>query len=253
VIKIYIDYILELMDNVKEMAVLGELQVSGSGFKFGVKDRALLNVSVLSVEGVHIDVIHSEIRGQKEMVVSGHLYALHMRTEITLRNASQTLEEKLVADLADRSVFIDPEYSDLAVVITGNKEEFILIVSREVRASHSVDRSEVDPLKISPLDDPVRLDPEIGDGIQIFSVMRDRHIRRVGDLNLLFLSQIAFLHINIIDPDPVLLSLSPCVGRDICDKLRVFFILVTCRAVTGCLFDLGYLCHNCALLFTAAA
>ena len=46
VIKIYIDYILELMDNVKEMAVLGELKMPGSRFEFGMKDRALFDVSV---------------------------------------------------------------------------------------------------------------------------------------------------------------------------------------------------------------
>jgi hypothetical protein len=253
VIKIHIDNVLEFMDDIEEMAVLGELQMPGSGFKFGVKDRALFNVSVLSVDGIHIDVIHSEIRGQKKMIVPGHLYALYMGAEIPLRNTAEALEEELVADLSYRSVFIDPQYSDLSVVIAGNEKEFILIIRREVRTSHSVDRSEIDPLKISSLDDPVSLNSEIGDGIQILPVMRDRDIRRVGDLNLLFLSQIAFLHVNVIDPDPVLLSLSSCVGRNISDELSVFFILVTCGAVAGCFFDLGYLCHNCALLFPAAS
>ena len=176
VIKIYIDYILELMDNVKEMAVLGELQVSGSRFEFGMKDRALFDVSVLSVEGIHIDVIHSEIRSQKEMIVSGHLHALYMGTEITLRNTAEPLQKELVTDIPDRSVFIDPEHCDLAVMITGNKEEFVLIVCREVRASHPVDRSEVDLFKISSLNDPVCFNSKIGDGIQILPVMRDRYI-----------------------------------------------------------------------------
>ena len=176
-----------------------------------------------------------------------------MGTEITLRNTAEPLQKELVTDIPDRSVFIEPEHSDLAVVIAGNEQELIFIIRREVRASHSIDRSEVDLFKVTSLYDPVCLNSEIGNGIQVFSVMRDRNIRRVGNLDLLFLNQIAILHINIIDPDSILLSLSSCVGRDIRDKLRAFFILVTCHAVAGCLFDLGYLCHNCALLFTAAS
>ena len=93
----------------------------GSRFEFGMKDRALFDVSVLSVEGIHIDVIHSKIRGQKEMIVSGHLHALHMGTEITLRNTAEPLQKELVTDIPDRSVVIEPEYCDLAVMITGNK------------------------------------------------------------------------------------------------------------------------------------
>ena len=176
VIKIYIDNVLELMDDVEEMAVLGELQMPGGGFELGMKDRALFDVSVLSVDGVHIDVIHSKISSQEEMVVPGHLYALNVGTEIPLRNASQTFEEELVAYLADRSVFIEPQHCDLAVMITGNKEEFVLIVCREVGASHPVDRSEVDLFKISSFNDPVCFNSKIGDGIQILPVMRDRYI-----------------------------------------------------------------------------
>ena len=90
-VEIDVNDILQLMDDIQEVAVLGELEVPRRRFKFRVKDAALLDVSVLSVERVHIDMIHTQICSQKEMVVSCHLDTLHMRAEIALCNTSEAL------------------------------------------------------------------------------------------------------------------------------------------------------------------
>ena len=90
-VEIDVNDILQLMDDIQEVAVLGELEVPRRRFKFRVKDAALLDVSVLSVERVHIDMIHTQICSQKEMVVSCHLDTLHMGAEIALCNTSEAL------------------------------------------------------------------------------------------------------------------------------------------------------------------
>ena len=63
-VEIDVNDILQLMDDIQEVAVLGELEVPRRRFKFRVKDAALLDVSVLSVERVHIDMIHTQICSQ---------------------------------------------------------------------------------------------------------------------------------------------------------------------------------------------
>ena len=121
-------------------------------------------------------MIHSQVCRQEEMVVPGHLDALNMRPEIALRNAPESLEKELVTDLTHGTVLIDPEHCDLAVVIAGYKEELVLIVCGEVGTSHAVDRSEIDLLQISALDDLVSFNTKVSDRIQELSVVRDRHI-----------------------------------------------------------------------------
>ena len=99
-----------------------------------------------------------------------------MRAEVSLSDTAQSLEEELIADTADRTVLIESENSDLAVMVAGYKEEFILIIGGEVGASHAVDRSEAYLLKISALDDLICFNTEVCDRIQILPVVRNRHI-----------------------------------------------------------------------------
>ena len=132
VVEVNVNDVLELMDDIEEMSVLGELEMPGSGFQLGVKDRALLDVAVLPVQCIYIDMIHSEIGGQEETVVSRHLHALHVRPEIALRDTSQSLEEELVTDLSHRAVLTEPEHGDLSVVIAGDKEKFSALAAEPV-------------------------------------------------------------------------------------------------------------------------
>ena len=127
IIEVDIDDILQLMDDIKIMTVLGEFHMSGRGFQLRMKDRALFDLASLVVQTINIDMIHTKVSGAEILVVSGHLDALDMRAEVTFRNGTEALQEQLVADLADGTVFIQTQDCDLAVMVAADKEELIFI------------------------------------------------------------------------------------------------------------------------------
>ena len=203
IIEIDIDDILQLMDYIEIMTVLGEFHMPGRGFQLRMKDRALFDLACLVVQTINIDMIHTKVSGAEILVVSGHLDALDMGAEVTFRNGTEALQEQLVADLADGTVFIQTQDCDLAVMVAADEEELILIIGRQVGTSHAVDGGAVQFLKIAALQNLVGLHAFICNGIQEFTVMGNGNIGRVGNLNLLLLFQIAIFHINIVDPDAV--------------------------------------------------
>jgi hypothetical protein len=116
------------MDHIEIMSVVGELEMTGCGLEFRVENRTLLDLAGNVIEGINVDVIHAKVCHTQIFVVSGHFHALHMRPEIALRNASQSLEEELIRDLTDTSVFAQPQNGDLAVMVTADKEIFVIII-----------------------------------------------------------------------------------------------------------------------------
>ena len=215
------------MDDIEEVSVVGKLEMSGSRLHLGVQDRALSDLAGDGIEGVDIDVVHTQIGNTQILVVSGHLDTLYMGAEIALRNASQALQEQLVGDLAHTAVFIDTQDGDLAVVVAAHEEVMICVIRRQMRAAHAVDRGAVQFFQIAAADDLERFNTEVGDGIQKFAVMRDGHIRGVGDGYLTLLGQGSFLHIDIVHADADFLLAGPCVGRDIGDKFVTRYVPVS--------------------------
>ena len=203
IVEVDINDILQLMDYIEIMTVLGEFHMSGRGFQFGMQDRALLDLAGLMVQTVNIDMIHTEVSGAEILVVPGHLDALDMRAEVAFRDGTEAFQKQLVADLANGAVLIQAQDRDLAVMVAADKEELVIIIRRQVRTPHAVDGSAVQLLKIAALEDLVGLYAFICNGIQVFTVMGNGNIGRVGDFHLLLLFQIAILHINIVDPDAV--------------------------------------------------
>ena len=226
-VEIDIDQVLEFMDDVEEVSVVGKLEMPGSRLHLGVQDRALFDLAGDWIEGIYIDMVHTQVCDTQIFVVSGHLDTLYMGAEIALRNASQALQEQLVGDLAHTAVFIDAQDGNLAVVVAAHKEVMICVIRRQMRAAHAVDRGAVQFFQIAAADDLKGFHAEVCDGIQIFAVMRDGHIRGVGDGYLALLGQGSFLHIDIIHADADFLLAGPCVGRDIGDKFVTRYVPVS--------------------------
>ena len=90
-------------------------------------------------------------------------------------------------------------------MIARRKKKLILVVCRKITPSHTVDRTLIDPGQRSLFLNTVRFHPHIRDRIQIFFIVRDCHIGRIGDLHLVFRRKTSVFQIHIIDFDTITL------------------------------------------------
>ena len=100
-------------------------------------------------------------------------------------------------------------------MIPADKEEFAFLIRRQVAASHAVDPDVVDRSQVSVLFDLQDLHALIGDGIQIFSVVRFGQIRRVMNRYHAALGHIAVFQIKIknVDPDTAAVGIRADIGN----------------------------------------
>ena len=166
-------------------------------------------------------MIQPQISGTQIVIVSGHLHAIDMGSEIALRNTAQAFMIHLVSDLPDATVLPQTKHRDLTVMVTTHEEQLILIIRREITAAHTVDRSLIYDLQITARQDLIRLHSEIRDRIEILLIVGDRDIGRVCDLHLIFLRHSSVFQIHIIDLDAVIILFCRRVGRHV----RHIFIL----------------------------
>ena len=124
-----------------------------------------------------------------------------MRAEIAICDTADTTVVDLIRDLTDRSVILKRQHRDLTVMVSGYKQIAVLVVGGQITATHTVDRCLRDVLQSPVLFDLIAFHPVIRNGIQIFPVVRDRHIRGIGDLHPLFFVKNTVFHIHIVYTD----------------------------------------------------
>ena len=121
-----------------------------------------------------------------------------MRTEITLRNASETLVEHAVHKTSQTSVPVSVDYSHLAVVVARHVEIFPVNVCGKETASHSVYIHTVDPGKIAVLIPGKNSHALVLNGIQESFILGNRGMGSVADFHLAAFDQLPVLHIYIV-------------------------------------------------------
>ena len=90
------------------------------------------------IQLVYADMVHAYIGGAEVFIIPGHLYAVYMGHEIPFSDRPKALMVDLLADVVYRSVLCQREYGDLAVMVAGNKEKSVLVVSGNITSAHTV-------------------------------------------------------------------------------------------------------------------
>src|SRR5699024_6983882 len=121
-----------------------------------------------------------------------------MRTEITLRNASETLVEHAVHKAAQTSVPVSVDYSHLAVVVARHVEIFPVYVCGEETASHAVYIHAVDPGKVAVLIPGKNSHALVLNGIQESFILGNRGVGSVADLHFAALDQFSVLYVYVV-------------------------------------------------------
>ena len=123
--------------------------------------------------------------------------------------------EHAVYNISNAAVRIQPHHCGFPVVITGNKQVFIVLVRRQMAASHTFDTSGIQLGNTSVFIDPERHNAFICDGIQGFRIAGGDKIRRIVHFFFIAGDKYSLFHVDIIDCDSLGLS-SVGIGTYIC-------------------------------------
>ena len=163
--------------------------------------------SPIVIKAIDIYIVDTEICRAQVLVIPRHLDTADMRTVASLGDTSEPLVKHFVRDgIHCPRAGIQMEHRDLSIVVTCTEQELVLIVCREITASHTVCGSCIHKLQISVRQDPVAWNPCVRDRVEILPVVRDRDIWGIGDMHGSLLTKTSVLQINIIDLNAMLIA-----------------------------------------------
>ena len=128
------------------------------------------------IDRIYICIIHTKVCRTQIFIVSGHLHAADMGTEASLSHISPALVEYLVCNSAEGSVILKSEHSYLTVMVACHKQKLIIIIRRQITASHTVYGCLTKEFQCSVILNLISLYTKVRDGIKIFPVMCNGYI-----------------------------------------------------------------------------
>ena len=80
------------------------------------------------IQPIHLHMVHAQIGRTKIFIIPRHFHAINMGPEIPFRNAPQAFMKYLICDSSRLSILSQTKHRYFAVMISGYKKIFILII-----------------------------------------------------------------------------------------------------------------------------